>query len=238
VKILAIETATPASSVAIGEDGLLQAMSVRTDPRGHVGFLVPAIDFCFAQTGWRPGELDLIAVDIGPGPYTGIRAGIATAQAIAAAVGVPIVTVSSLTILALRAATGRRKIYPVVDVRRGQVATCAYRPVPGGVVRDGMPEILGPEEFRAALESDSEETLLVGDVPSLPDEFFRGLHRVRRGRPRYPSAEVVLEVGALQGGHEDFTGSQDLQPLYMREPDAAINWSSFREEGVWPGETS
>ena len=72
MKMLAIETATPASSVAIGEDGLLQAMSVRTDPRGHVGFLVPAIDFCFAQAGWEPRDLDLIAVDAGssdPGPY-------------------------------------------------------------------------------------------------------------------------------------------------------------------------
>lgn len=238
MKMLAIETATPASSVAIGEDGLLQAMSVRTDPRGHVGFLVPAMDFCFAQAGWEPRDLDLIAVDVGPGPYTGIRAGIATAQAIAAAVGVPIVTVSSLTILALRAATGRRKIYPVVDVRRGQIATCPFRPVPGGVVRDGMAEVLEPEEFRAALESDPDEALLVGDTPQLPDDFFRGLHRVRRGRPRYPSAEVVLEVAALRAAHADFAGAEDIQPLYLREPDAAINWSSFREEGMWPGEAS
>lgn len=238
MKMLAIETATPASSVALGEDGLLQAMSVHTDPRGHVGFLVPAIDFCFGQAGWEPGQLDLIAVDVGPGPYTGIRAGIATAQAIAAAVGVPIVTVSSLTILALRAATGRRKIYPVVDVRRGQIATCPFQPVPGGVVRDGMAEILEPEEFRASLESDPDEALLVGDTPRLPDDFFRGLHRVRRGRPRYPSAEVVLEVAALRARQEDFAGAEDIQPLYMREPDAAINWSSFREEGMWPGEAS
>jgi len=238
VKILAIETATPASSVAIGEDGLLQAMSVRTDPRGHVGFLVPAMEFCFALAGWTPNQLDLIAVDVGPGPYTGIRAGIATAQAIAAAVGVPIITVSSLTILALRAATGRRKIYPVVDVRRGQLATCPYLPVPGGVVRDGMAEILDPDEFRAVLESDPAEALLVGDLPALPEDFFRGLHRVRRGRPRYPSAEVVLEVAGLLGKHDEFSGAEDIRPLYLREPDAAINWSTFREEGVWPGEAS
>ena len=109
MRILAIETATPASSVALGTGGAIEAMSVRVDPRGHVGFLVPAIDFCFTQVGWQPSDLDLVAVDIGPGPFTGIRAGIATAQAIAAAVGVPIVTVSSLTVLALRAATGRRR---------------------------------------------------------------------------------------------------------------------------------
>jgi hypothetical protein len=45
-------------------------------------------------------------------------------------------------------------------------------------------------------------------------------------------------VAGFQARHEDFTGAEDIQPLYMREPDAAINWSSFREEGVWPGEAS
>ena len=238
MKILAIETATPASSVALGDGALLEAMSLRVDPRGHVEFLVPAIDFCFEQVGWSPQDLDLVAVDIGPGPYTGIRAGLATAQAIAAAVGVPIVTVSSLTVLALRAATGRRRIFPVVDVRRKQVATCPYQPVPGGVVVDGSAEIMSPDEFRAMLEGDSAEALLVGDLPALPDGFFRGLHRVRKGRPRFPSADVILEIATLQAKHEDFTGSEDIRPLYMREPDAAINWSSFRTDGVWPGESS
>ena len=119
MKILAIETATPASSVALGEDATLVALSASVNSRGHVGFLVPAIDFCFERAGWSRDEIDVVAVDVGPGPYTGIRAGIATAQAIAAAVGVPIVTVGSLTTLAVRAATGRRRIWPVVDVRRG-----------------------------------------------------------------------------------------------------------------------
>ncbi|NIR38846.1 MAG: tRNA (adenosine(37)-N6)-threonylcarbamoyltransferase complex dimerization subunit type 1 TsaB, partial [Actinobacteria bacterium] len=55
---------------------------------------------------WTAEDLDLLAVDVGPGTFSGIRAGLAAAQAIAAAVGVPIVTVSSLTLLAMRAATG------------------------------------------------------------------------------------------------------------------------------------
>ncbi len=238
MKILAIDTATPASSVALGEDGAIIALSVHVDATGHVEFLVPAIDFCFERAEWTPDELDLVAIDIGPGPYTGLRAGIATAQAVAAAVGVPVVTASSLTVLALRAATGHRRIWPVVDVRRGQIATAPYRPVPGGVVPDGSRELCTPEEFRGLLEADPEETLLVGDWQIVPDETMRGLHRTKKGRPRYPTADVLLEIAEMRAAHDDFAGAEELRPLYMREPDTQINWSDFREEGLWPGAAS
>lgn len=238
MRTLAIETATPASSVALGDGDQLVAMSVHVDRRGHVEFLTSAIDFCFARAGWGPKDLELIAVDIGPGPFTGLRAGIATAQAIAAAVGVPIVTVGSLTALALRAATGRRRIWPVVDVRRGQIATAPYQPVPGGVVPDGSPEIVTPDEFAGMLAADREDTLLVGEWHVLPEAMLRGLHRVKTGRPRYPSADVLLEIAAIRAANDDFAGAEDIRPRYMREPDTAINWSDFREEGAWPGAAS
>ena len=154
----------------------------------------------------------LIAVDIGPGPFTGLRAGIATAQAIAAAVGVPIVTVGSLTTLALRASTGRRRIWPIVDVRRGQIATAPYRPVPGGVVADGAPEVVTSDEFAAMLAAEREDTLLVGEWQVLPDTVLRGLHRVKTGRPRFPSADVMLEIAALRAANDDFAGAEDITP--------------------------
>ncbi len=238
MKILAIETATQASSVALGDDGGLVAMSVQVDRRGHVGFLVPAIDFCFERAGWLPGDLDAIAVDVGPGPYTGLRAGISAAQGIAAAVGVPIVTVGALSVLALRAATGRRTIWPIVDVRRGEVATAPFTPVPGGVVRDGPAEIVSLEELRGMIDAHGTEALLVGDWPVLPEALFTGSHQTKMGRPRFPSAEVVLEIARMRAEHDDFASPEEVRPLYLREPDAAINWSDFREEGMWPGAAS
>ncbi len=234
MKILAIETATPASSVALGDGGTLAAMSVRVDRRGHVGFMIPAIDFCFDQSGWSREDIDTVAVDVGPGPFTGIRAGIATAQAFAAGVGAPIVAVSSLTIQALRAATGHRRIWSIVDVRRGQVAAAPYRPLPGGVAPDGPAEVLGAEEFRAILDTDESDTLVVGDWQALPEAMWGGLHRVRRGHPRYPSADVMLEIAAIRAAHGDFVSAEDLRPDYMREPDVQINWKTFRSEGLWP----
>ncbi|MEX1044040.1 MAG: tRNA (adenosine(37)-N6)-threonylcarbamoyltransferase complex dimerization subunit type 1 TsaB, partial [Acidimicrobiia bacterium] len=77
-KVLAIETATPASSVALADGREIVASAARVDRRGHSAFLVPAIDFCFDQAGWRPEDIDAVVVDVGPGLYTGIRVGIAT----------------------------------------------------------------------------------------------------------------------------------------------------------------
>jgi tRNA threonylcarbamoyladenosine biosynthesis protein TsaB len=234
MNILAIETATPASSIAIGTDGDLLGSAVNVDRRRHVGFLIPAIDFCFSQAGWEPRDIDIVAVDIGPGPYTGLRAGIATAEAFAAAVGAPMVTVSSLTVIALRAATGRRRIWPVVDMRRGQFAVAPFRPLPGGIVPDGSPEVIKPDGFRALLEAEGSDSLVVGDWESMPESTWSGLHRVRKGRPRYPTAATIIEIAAMKAASGQTTDVDDVRPLYMREADVQINWKAFRSEDAWP----
>ncbi len=234
MKLLAIETATPASSVALGDGRDLAAQAVQVNRRGHVGFLGAAIDFCFARAGWGPGDLDAVIVDVGPGLFTGIRAGVATAQGIAAAVGVPVLTAQSVDAVALRAATGRRRIWALVDVRRGQVAVASYRPVPGGVVKEEAADLVDLGELRGRIEADAGDALVVGDWLALGEAPFRGMHRVRTGRPRYPSAEILLEIGdmRLQKGAP---AADDVRPMYLREPDAAINWAEFRHQDAWGG---
>jgi tRNA threonylcarbamoyladenosine biosynthesis protein TsaB len=238
VKLLAIETATPAASVAIGDGEQLAAQAMQVDRRGHVGFLVAALDFCFDRAGWQPSELDAVVVDVGPGLFTGIRAGIATAQGVAAAVGAPLIPVTALDAVAFRAATARRRIWAVVDTRKGQVAAAPYRPVPGGVIKDGPPELVTPQELRGVINSDSRDALVVGDWQALPEGTLRGVHRIRTGRPRYPTADVLVELAAGRVERGEFRGADALEPLYMREPDATINWQDFRIEGMWPGSTS
>ncbi len=233
MKLLAVESATPASSVALGEGDRLRAMAVDVDRRSHVGFIGSAFDFCFARAGWEPGDVTAVVVDVGPGLFTGLRAGVAAAQGVAAAVGVPIVTVSSLDVLAFRAATGHRRIWAVVDARKGQVAVRAYRPLPGGVAADGSAELVRPVELRAQIESDSENVLVVGDVAALGDTL-QGSRLVRLGRPRFPRADMVLEIGAMKAARDEFAAPTHVRPLYMRAPDAAINWKGIREEALWP----
>lgn len=235
MKLLALTSATPASAVALADNRQVVASALRVDRRGHAGFLVPAIDFCFDQAGWSPSDLDAIVVDVGPGLYTGIRVGLATAQGLAAAIGVPLVPAVSLDAIALRAATGRRHVWAVVDVRRGEFAVAGYRPVPGGVVKDGLPELVTAERFRALLESDPEDVLLVGDHQSLPEGTIRGLHRVKVGEPRFPSTAALAEIGASLIDKDDVPHPDEVKPFYLREPDVTINWSILRDEGPWGG---
>ena len=233
MRLLAIETATPGSSVAVVEDRRTLAAASRIDRMGHAGFLVPAIDFCFDQVGWSPVDLDAVVVDIGPGLYTGIRVGLATAQGLAAAFGIPVIPALSVDALALEAKTGHRMIWAVIDARRGEFAVARYHPVPCGVVRDSPIELMDPDRLRAALESTAEDSLLVGDAAELGEAFFRGMHHVKTGRPRYPYAVALAEIGAGKYERDEFPPPDDIRPMYLREPDVTINWEKLRPEGPW-----
>lgn len=233
MRILAIETATASSSVALGDGDQTRATARLVDARGHVGFLVPAIDFCFRSAGWAPGDLDAVAVDVGPGLFSGIRTGVAAAQAVAGAVGVPLVPVGSLDAVAYDAATAHRRIWAVVDVRRGEVAVAPYRPVPGGVVRDGAVELCTPDHFRGLLQEDRADILVVGEWAALPEGSLVGFRSVKTGRPVHPSASAVLAIarGRLERG--DVPHPDEVRPAYMRDADVTINWADFRSEGPW-----
>jgi tRNA threonylcarbamoyladenosine biosynthesis protein TsaB len=233
VKLVAIETATDASSVALTDDRRLVASSVRVDRRGHGEFLVSALDFCFDQAGWTPEDIEGVIVDIGPGMYTGIRVGLATAQGLAAMIGVPIVPVSSLDALALRAATGRRRIWAVVNVRRGELAVSSYQPVPGGVVKEASAEIVTYEAFRGMLESASDDLLVVGDTEGLPSGFFNGLHRVKIGRPRFPSAEALVDLAVVRFEQNQAPAPEEIRPMYLREADVQISSKHLQGHGPW-----
>ena len=233
MKILAIETATPGSSVAVVEDRRTLAAASRIDRQGHATFLVPAIDFCFDQVGWSPQDLDAVVVDVGPGLYTGIRVGLATAQGLAAAFGIPIIPAISVDALALEAKTGHRTIWAVVDVRRGDVAVARYRPVPGGVVKEQSTQLMSPEEFRAALEATVDHSLVVGEVDALGDGFFLGIARAKSGRPRFPYAVALAEIGAAKYERDEYPVPDEIRPMYLREPDVTINWEKMRQAGPW-----
>ena len=126
VIVLAIESATARAGVALGTpDGVVASAQVTRGPR-HAEVLVPAVEWVCAQAGVELAGVDAIAVDVGPGLFTGLRVGIATANGLAQALGKPMVAVSSLDLLAHAYKHAGPDIVSVIDARRGEVYAARY----------------------------------------------------------------------------------------------------------------
>jgi tRNA threonylcarbamoyladenosine biosynthesis protein TsaB len=126
VRVLAIETSTPIASVAVVDAGGVLASRTLRAPMRHLEWVAAAIDGMLHDLGAGAASVEGVAVGRGPGGFTGLRIGIATAAAWARARGVPIASVGTLEILACSAAAAGL-VLPLLDAHRGEVAAALYR---------------------------------------------------------------------------------------------------------------
>lgn len=226
--VLGIDTSTAQVGVAIGghEGVLAQAHSSRG--KRHAENLTPAIDFVRRQARVDLHDISCVAVDLGPGLFTGLRVGVASAKAIAHALRVPMIGVPSLDLLAFPVRFSPRRIVAAIDARRGELFYAFYRQVPGGVQRLSAHQIGTPDDLASELLASGEDSLLVGDGALRYAEVFDGLSRVEIADHglAYPSASSLVQLAHAQALREEWVKPWDLQPLYLRAPDAEINWSS------------
>jgi tRNA threonylcarbamoyladenosine biosynthesis protein TsaB len=226
VLILGIETATPQVSVAIGgHEGVLALLEISRGRR-HAETLVPAIDFLCAQADFGLEDVAVIAVDVGPGLFTGMRVGLATAKALALALRVPMIGISSLDLLAFPHRRADRTVVPVVDARKGEVFYAMYRPVPGGVQQVLAPRVASVDELVADLLARSHEALLVGDGAMRYRDEIRVDVRCELADQAYPSAGPLVQLAHARALREEWSQPSEIQPLYLRPPDADINWAT------------
>jgi tRNA threonylcarbamoyladenosine biosynthesis protein TsaB len=220
VLILGIDTATQQVGCAIGgHEGVLAAFQ-SSKGRRHAETLVPAIQFLCAQTRIELSEIGAIAVDVGPGLFTGLRVGVATAKAMASALRVPMVGVTSLDLLAFEVRWSPRRIVSVVYA--------FYRQVPGGVQRLSEMRCGSPEELCSEIQATGEEVLAVGDGALRYRECLDDLTRVEveDASLAYPSPAALVQLAHARALREDFVNAWDLQPVYLRKADAEINWQT------------
>jgi tRNA threonylcarbamoyladenosine biosynthesis protein TsaB len=226
--ILAIETSTSQVGVAIGghEGVLAQAHSSRG--KRHAENLTPTIDFVRRLARVDLREISCVAVDLGPGLFTGLRVGVASAKAIAHALRVPMIGVPSLDLLAFPVRFSPRRIVATIDARRGELFYAFYRQVPGGVQRLSDHQIGTPDDLASELLASREDCLLVGDGALRYAEAFEGLTKVEVADLglAYPSATSLVQLAHAQALREQWVQPWDLQPLYLRVPDAEINWTT------------
>lgn len=130
MRVLALETATPLAGCAVVDETGVRAESTLRAPRRHLEWLLPATDELLRGLGLGPEGIEAIAVSRGPGGFTGLRIGIATACAWARMRGVPLLGVGTLEALAAVAGP-RGLVLPVLDAHRGEVAGALYRAAGG-----------------------------------------------------------------------------------------------------------
>lgn len=248
MRIVAMDTATAVCAVALLEDGRTVVEYNPVLVRTHSQRLVPLLDEAMAEAGWTRSSLDGVAVGAGPGSFTGVRIGMTTAKAMAFALDLPLVAVSTLEALALSPilpAAGPTSsgspgvgpdsapavgdlICPLIDARRGEVYTALYR-------------IAGPTDLREVAPAVSP---VLGDwLEQLPPEplWFAGEGAVAQ-RIRLQEGTASWRIVAepfLRGQAVALLGRRELKagrrldpvealPHYVRRPQAEVLWEERR----------
>jgi tRNA threonylcarbamoyladenosine biosynthesis protein TsaB len=226
VRILALETTEAIGSVAAAiDDKLLLQLQLEPSQRSAQS-LAPGLRNVLNQVGWRPADVELVAVTIGPGSFTGLRVGVGTAKTFAYAVGAEVLGVDTLEAIAAAAPPDVQSLAVAVDAQRGDIVGCLFR---RGA--DGWLETAGPTELVNAeiwLSGLPAGTPLAGPVlRKLRDRLPAGLAALD---PQYwgPMAGNVARLAArlhAAGRRDDIWG---MVPRYSRPSAAEEKW---RQQG-------
>lgn len=233
VLILGIETATEQVSVAIGgHEGVLGLFEVCRGRR-HAETLIPAIQFVCKQADVELSEISVIAVDVGPGLFTGMRVGLATGKALAQALRVPMIGMSSLDLLAFPLRHSVRTVAAVIDARKGELFYAFYRPVPGGLQRVLEPRCGRVDDLIGDVMARGDDVVCVGEGALRYREQIEADVRCDFAEQflSRPSAAPLVTLAHARALREEWVNTWEIQPLYLRLPDAQINWRT-RDPGT------
>lgn len=215
LKVLAIETADRWGSVAAAAVSATAAAPtasvVDAEPlprdRRSAQTLAPTIDGLLRRVGWKPGELDAVAVAVGPGSFTGLRVGVTTAKTLAYANDARLVAVGTLDAL-VEPHRGERRVWGVLEAQRGEAfaASCAAGAETASVLRVAKADLV---------QRVSAGDLVVGPIAAA----LSGLDEAQGGvewRVEDPTAAAVARLGAAKLSAGDTVDPFQLVPAYHR----------------------
>ncbi|MTA71491.1 MAG: tRNA (adenosine(37)-N6)-threonylcarbamoyltransferase complex dimerization subunit type 1 TsaB [Actinobacteria bacterium] len=228
--ILGIETSVEHVGVALGDYRGVRAHSMLASDRRHAESLTPMIQFVMQQAEVEMSDLSAVAVDVGPGLFTGMRVGIAAAQSIAWALELPMIPVCSLDVVAMNAHWSESVVAASLDARRGEVYWALYRMRAIGAEpqRITEPVVSSPEDLAVHLADRGEEIVCVGSGFDRHQEVFQALQWAQflGASGSYPSATHLVTLAGQRLAADDTVLPGAVEPMYLRAPDAEINWQT------------
>ena len=228
MKIIAIDTSTSVMGVALLDENKVYGEMITNLKKNHSVRLMPIVDQLFREIGWKPEEIELVAVSKGPGSYTGVRIGVTTAKTFSWAMGKPLVGISTIEAMAYSQSHFNGVISPIIDARRGQVYT--------GLYQWSNQEFSNLEKDRIVLLTDwidnlkelKQPVIFVGDDLILHQSKIKEelgaqvfFANVMNNIPR-PSAYGLLALERFNNGTVDNTF--DFVPAYLQLPEAEVKW--------------
>ena len=233
--LLAIDTTTRVCSVALGDHEKILAEYHLNVKNTHSQRLMPLIVSLFRDSGIDKSRLEGVALTIGPGSFTGIRIGMATAKGLCQGLNIPAVGVMTLDALAEACTFFPGLICPILDARKNQVYTALYRGAAGD------PEMLQPaaalsiDELGHKLAAYEDEVIFLGDaVESYGGALRQILGQRYREMPlpsRFNRAALVLQKGIKIWQEKGPVSPYALKPLYIRLPEAERRLQERKQEG-------
>ncbi len=221
-RILAIETSSETCSVALLNEGQVSHRMNET-PRGHAKNILPMIQDLLAESELQTSDLDVIAVTNGPGAFTSIRIGVAVCQGLAAAIGCPVISVSSLAVMAHGAMKlGHAKSAAVaLDARMSEIYLGVYKLSDDGQVLAIQPDtVIAPERVSLPAELGHLNPALAGVGWKVYEQELGGAMASIQCTPvelAFPRAIDLLDIAQIHYAQKKTHPVQQLQPVYLRD---------------------
>ncbi|WP_145572930.1 tRNA (adenosine(37)-N6)-threonylcarbamoyltransferase complex dimerization subunit type 1 TsaB [Yersinia mollaretii] len=226
-RILAIDTATEACSVALWNNGEVQAL-FELCPREHTQRILPMVQQILAESGLSLGQLDALAFGRGPGSFTGVRIGIGIGQGLALGADLPMIGVSTLQTMAQGAfrLTGASRVLAAIDARMGEVYWGEFEREAEGVwLGESTEVVMTPEQTGVRAQSLSGDWATVGTGwQTYPDLISGSNVLLADGQMCLPQAEDMLPLALSLWANGHAVSVENAEPVYLRNE---VTWKKL-----------
>ena len=223
MKILGIDTSTMAANVAVLEDDKLICEYTINTKKTHSQKLMPMIENMLKLSDLEIKDIDAIAICVGPGSFTGLRIGMATAKAMAHVNNIPLVGVNSLEILGTNMDLCNRKICSILDAQRNQVYMNKYILEDNKIKELEEISIKPIDELLEELSSNDEQWVLVGEAVYKYKEKIEVISNITIPSPANnitKASSLCLDGRDKMLANEDVYNCYDINPMYIRKSQA------------------